>query len=96
LYRIFRSDTPDENQLFELFPGFDNLNPDKTIINASRNSGLPDTFVQASNRDVDYQPYEYTANNLPLFTGYQIKIIMTGNNQSKVPKIRDLRAIASI
>lgn len=96
MYRIFRNDTPDENQLFELFPGYDNLNPDNTVINASKNSGLPDKFVESSNKDNDYRIYEYTANNLPLFNGYQIKIIMTGTNQSKVPKIRDLRAIAAI
>ena len=96
MYRLLRNDTPDENQLFELFPGYNNLDSLGNVINPSRNSGLPDKFVESSNREVDFNTYEYTARNLPVFNGYQIKIIMTGTDQSKVPQIRDLRAIATI
>jgi hypothetical protein len=96
LYRLFRNDTPDDSQLFELFPGYLNLDVNGNIINSSKNDGRPDKNIPSSNRQVDFNSYEYTAKNLPLFNGFQIKIIMTGSDQSNVPKIRDLRAIASI
>ena len=56
------------------------------IVTPSNASSTPDTF----------NSYEFTAKNLPLFTGFQIKIIMTGTNIAYAPKIRDLRVIASI
>jgi len=96
LYRIFRPDTPAEYQLFELFPGYDNLDGDGVTIDISKNSGLPDRRITASNALDDYREYEYNVRDLPPFTGFQIKIIMTGTNYAYVPKIRDLRAIASI
>lgn len=96
LYRLLRNDTPDENQLFELFPGYLNLDENGNIINVSKNDGRSDKFIQPSNRDIDFNSYEFTAKDLPIFNGFQIKIIMTGTNQSNVPKIRDLRAIASV
>lgn len=96
MYRIFRNDSPDQNQLFELFPGYDNLDLNGNVINPANNSGKSDRFISSSNRDIDFSTYEYTAKNLPLFNGFQIKIIMTGTNQSYVPKIRDLRVIATI
>ena len=43
-----------------------------------------------------FNSYEFTTKNLPLFTGFQIKIIMTGTNLAYVPRIRDLRVIASL
>lgn len=96
LYRLFRNDTPDESQLFELFPGYLNLDANGNVINSSKNDGRPDKNIPASNRSVDFNSYEYTAKNLPLFNGFQIKIVMIGSDQSNVPKVRDLRAIASI
>jgi len=96
MYRIFRPDSPEEYQLFELFPGYDNLDGDGLPIDIAKNSGLPDKRILPSNGLNDYREYEYNANNLPPFTGFQVKIIMTGTNYAYVPKIRDLRVIASI
>lgn len=96
MYRILRSDTPDIQQLYEFFPGYDNLDPDGNVINSKNNNGLPDKLVQASTLSSGYSQYEFTAKNLPLFNGFQVKIIMSGTNQSVVPKIKDLRVIASI
>jgi len=95
-YRLFRSDTPSDQQLYELFPGYDNLDPIGNIINPSNNSGRSDRFIEPSNTSNDFGNYEYTAKNLPIFDGFQIKVIMTGTNQSYVPLIRDLRIIATI
>ena len=94
LYRLLRSDISDNQQLFELFPGYDNLDSNLEVINPSNNSGLPDIFVPPSASPSDLRSYEYTAKYLPLFNGFQIKIVMTGTNQAIVPKIKDLRAIA--
>ena len=96
MYRIFRPDSPTEYQLFELFPGYDNVDGDGLPIDIAKNSGLPDRRVLPSNGLDDYREYEFNALNLPPFTGFQIKIIMTGTNFAYVPRIRDLRAIASI
>ncbi len=94
MYRLLRSDTPDDQQLFELFPGFRNVDANGNVIDAKNNDGTPDINVLPSSTDSEYRSYEYTAKDLPLFNGFQIKIIMAGTNQSIVPKIKDLRAIA--
>ena len=38
--------------------------------------------------------YEFNANNLDKFVGYQIKIVMSGTNQAFAPRFRDIRTIA--
>ena len=96
MYRLLRNDTPDSQQLYEFFPGYDNLDENGNVINSSKNNGRSDRFVQASNTLDDFGNYEFTGKNITPFNGFQIKIIMTGTNQSYVPLIRDLRAIASI
>ena len=96
LYRIFRIDAPPEYQLFELFPGFDNLDVDGRVIDPAKNNGRPDRRILSSSTERDYKEYEFNASNLPQFNGFQIKIVMSGTNFAYVPKIRDLRAIASI
>ena len=94
LYRLLRNDSPTSQQYYELFPGYDNP-PVDGVINSSKNNGKPDRFVSASTTPNDFQSYEFTAKNLALFNGFQIKIIMNGTNQAFVPAIRDLRVIAT-
>ena len=96
LYRIFRIDAPPQYQLFELFPGFDNLDSNGNPIDVAKNNGRPDRRILSSATNTDYKEYEFNAKNLPQFNGFQIKIVMSGTNFAHVPKIRDLRAIASI
>ena len=95
-YRIFRSDSPTSSQLWQLFPGYDNLDINGQVINSSNNNGRPDKRVANSVSEDNFNSYEFTASNLPQFNGFQIKIIMSGTNSSYVPKIRDFRAIATI
>jgi hypothetical protein len=95
LYRLFRSDSNAE-PLWELFPGYTNLDANGQIINPSNNNGLPDKRVLSAASEDEFRTYEFTASFLPQFKGFQIKILMSGTNSSFVPKIRDLRAIASI
>jgi len=96
MYRLFRSDSDPTTQLYELFPGYDNLDENKNVINPYDNNGKPDIEVVPSSTLADFRSHEFTAKNLPLFNGFQIKIIMTGTNLAYVPLIRDLRVIASV
>jgi hypothetical protein len=82
LYRLVRPGSDGVNQEFELFPGFKNLN-----------DGTSDVQIIDSVED-EYYDYEYTVDNLPEFTGFSIKVIMSGTNQAEFPIIRDIRSIA--
>ena len=93
LYKIYRNDSPDENQVWELFPGYDNLDVNLDIVNESSNSGRSDFNVPGSRTD-EYLEYEYTIDNLSDFTGFAIKIVGSTSNQALVPNIKNLRAIA--
>ena len=42
----------------------------------------------------DYREYTFTADQLPSFRTYRIKINLTSTNQSFVPRVKDLRVIA--
>lgn len=95
-YRLFRNDIQDEYQLYELFPGYGNIDSLGNTINSSNNSGLPDVLTTPSGSSNEFKPYEYNVRSPYIFTGFQIKIIMAGTDQANVPKIRMLRAIASI
>ena len=75
---MIRADSGEVDQTFELFPGYDNLtytdDDGYAVVDASKNSGLPDRFVPGS-RSNEFLEYEFTANNLDLFNSYGIKIL---------------------
>lgn len=96
-YSIFTSDSS-STPAFELFPGYPNLIDtdgsgfgDK-VIDPNANTGLPDIDTIAD--PTQYKEYEYTIDNLPSFTGFQIKIAFNGTNQAEYPIIKRLRALA--
>jgi hypothetical protein len=96
LYSLFRPDSSEVEQSFELFPGYDNLTSTSSglsVVDSSLNNGKPDSFVSSS-LDNQFKEYEFTANNLGLFNGYVIKIVMSGTNQAYPPRIKELRTIA--
>ena len=96
LYKLFKSDCGQAEQTYELFPGYDNLNSsgiDLTVIDPELNNGKPDTFVPASEKN-EFKEYEFTAENLDEFVGFQIKIVISGTNEARPPRFKDLRAIA--
>ena len=43
---------------------------------------------------VNLESINFTADNLPEFTGFTIKIVMSGTNQAQPPSIKELRSIA--
>ena len=100
MYRLIRSDGVIADAPYELFPGFRNLT-DTTgdgfgdqLINGKASDGTPDRFVSASRTLDEFRDYQFTANDLVEFSGFQIKVIMTGSSQAYVPRIRDFRSIA--
>ena len=93
LYSLFRPDSSEIEQAFELFPGYENLTS-LGVVDSSKNNGRPDAFVSSS-LDNKFKEYEFTADNLGLFNGYVIKIVMSGTNQAYPPRIKELRTIAT-
>ena len=99
LYLLERLDSSEVDQEFELFPGYSNLIDNDedgfgdVVIDPSNNDGTSDSFV-GPNENNQFFEYQYTADNLDLFTGYSIKIVMSGTDQAKPPRIRELRSIA--
>jgi hypothetical protein len=93
-----------ENQnfdpIFTPFPGYTNLNTRGEVLNLEDNSGLPDKFVSPTNSigftspELDYREYTFTADQLPPFRSYRIKLVMTSTNQVYVPRVQNLRVIA--
>ena len=99
LYRLFLPDSSGVDPAYQLFPGYDNLidtNGDgygDSVIDSNLNNGRADAFVKSS-KDDEFFDYQFTIDQLSPFTGYQIKIVMSGTNESKPPRFKDLRTIA--
>ena len=97
LYSLVREDSVGIDQEFELFPGYNNLQSTSEgslrVVDSSLNDGRPDVRVPASEKG-QYLEYEFTANDLPDFSGYRIKIVMSSTDQANYPIIRDLRTLA--
>jgi len=83
-YKLTRADSSEIPQTYEPFPGYGN-----------DNSGLPDVKTKASEDD-EYLEYQFTAEDLVEFTGFAIKIVMSGTNEAYSTKFSDLRAIALV
>lgn len=99
LYRLFRDDSSNISQNYELFPGYSNYQIDgfgiKRVIDPSMNDGSADSFVQETDNR-SFKDYEYSIDDLPDFSAFSIKIIMASTNQATPPLIKDLRTIATI
>jgi hypothetical protein len=94
------SENKNFDPIYTPFPGYANLNDRKQVINPEDNNGLPDVyipvsdFIGVSGENVDFREYTFTADQLPSFRSYRIKLVMTSTNQVYVPRIKDLRVIA--
>ncbi len=86
--------------IFTPFPGYSNLNVRGLVIDPSKNNGQSDKLVSKSNAygfdasTIEFKEYTFTADRLPSFRNYRIKIVMTSNSQVYVPRMRDLRVVA--
>ena len=94
------SDKENFNPIFVPFPGYSNLDQDGQVIDPSKNNGQSDSFVTPTNEEsfntnnLEFNPYEFTVDNLPSFKSYRIKIVATSTSQVYVPQIKGLRVIA--
>ena len=99
MYRLFRVDSPNTSNSYQLFPGYSNYTVDgngiKRVIDPALSDGTCDYFVQEDSNSL-LKDYEYSVDDLPDFDAFAIKIIMAGTNQAIPPIIKDLRAIATI
>ena len=99
LYQLFRADSNEVEQTYELFPGYDNLKDTDndgygdSVIDSKSNNGRPDAFVRSSNEG-EFLDYQFSADDLEQFNGFRIKIVMSGTNEAKSPRFKDLRTIA--
>ena len=93
LYKIFTNDANIDSIPYDLFPGYNNIDDLGNVIDKSNNSGLPNVYVTPS-KPGQYKDYEFFVDDLPEFTAFSIKIVMSGTNQAQPPKMKDLRVIA--
>ena len=77
-YKLYRSDGQDFQQVYLPF----------------NTNGLPDKTVNANTSHRKFSEYKFTAENLPQFNGFMIKVIMTSSNQAEPPKFKNFRSIA--
>ena len=98
-YRIFKSDSAETDQAYVPFPGYTNLRDTDgdgygdLVLDRANSNGLPDKFVKASATG-EFLEYQFTDDQLDQFNAFQIKIVMSGEDESKPVKLRDLRVIA--
>jgi len=100
--RAFYTTSQNQNftPIFVPFPGYNNLDAKKQIINPANNDGSSDTFIGPSthlafsSQELEYKEYSFSIDQLSPFRSYRIKIIMTSTNQAYPPRFKDLRVIA--
>ena len=88
------------NPIFVPFPGYANLNSRGQIIDPANNNGEPDSFVSKTqtygfdSESIEFKEHTFTRDQLPPFKSYRIKVLLTGTNQTYVPRFRNLRVLA--
>jgi len=90
LYKLKKSSSQENFEDIEWIYFNTSGEPDVDTIASSENSISGITEKQSS-----YQELSYSIENLPEFSSYAIKIVMKSNNPAFVPKIQDMRAVAS-
>ena len=91
-----------DDSIFVPFPGYKNLNPSRPgiVIDPANNDGSSDIRVPTkdnfeSNPSLSmFSEYRFTADRIPSFTNFRIKIIGTSTNQAFAPQISNLRVVA--
>ena len=104
--RVFYSFSESDNindATFIPFPGYRNKDASGrpgVIIDKSLSDGTPDTKTPSSDQILAYPPpqifreYQFTADLLPSFSTFRIKVLGTSTNMSVVPQLRNIRVVA--
>ena len=93
-------ENPNDELVYQPFPGYPNLLSTGQIIDPSQNSGLPDKALPKTDviaytpEQVIYNDYEFTIDDLSTFKYFSIKLVGTGTNQAQPPRVKNLRVIA--
>ena len=61
---------------------------------AFNGDGNTDKAVSSALDDLTFKEQQYSRSDIPGFTAFQLKIVMTGTNSSYPPLVKDLRGIA--
>ena len=61
---------------------------------AFNSDGTSDTAVDPSKDSLTFKEQKFSASDLPEFTAFQLKVVMSGTNSSQPPILRDMRGIA--
>ena len=77
-FKLFRNDSESSGQVYVPF----------------NKDGSSDKFVKPNLKYNTFSEYKFTADNLPQFSGFMIKVVMTSTNQAKPPRIKNFRSIA--
>ena len=86
--------------IFTPFPGSTNIDRNGQVIALGDSNGSSDIFIPKVNstgfnsNDLEFTEYAFTADDLPSFRAYRIKILLTGTSQVYVPRMKKLRVMA--
>ena len=56
--------------------------------------GTPDATVPPAEDDLTFREQQYSVSDVPGFTAFALKIVLTGTNSSYAPVVKDMRGIA--
>ena len=92
------SDRPNFDPVFTNFPGYENLNEQRNIVDSSQNNGHSDVRTPKDDlglvtEQCKFREYTFTIKDLPSFKAYRIKLDFTSSNQAFVPRMKNLRVI---
>ena len=91
---------PNDELVYQPFPGYNNLLSTGQIIDPAKNDGLPDKLtaktdvIAYTSEQVIWNDYEWSIDNLPTFRHFSIKLVGTGTNQAQPPRMKNLRVLA--
>jgi hypothetical protein len=89
---IFRPATTDVKVMYKIIKNDEESAIDDIGFEFFNGDGSPDTVIDADARN--FKEYEFSADDLPEFSGFIIKIVGRGYNTSTVPLVSALRCIA--
>jgi len=61
---------------------------------AFNDDGTPDSQPDPAKTDNDFKEHQFTVSDLPPFSAFALKVVLTGTNSSYPPLLKDLRGIA--
>jgi len=90
---------PGFEPIFTPFPGYNNINNRGQLIAPQKSDGLSDRVIPPSSQygfgdNANFLEYTFTADKLPTFRYYRVKLLLTSTSQVFVPKVKDLRVMA--